>query len=225
MAKRKWNNGDWYNYNLRKYQSRESNSLVKERDEKIEQIEKIKNRYENIRQRAWDEAPFGTEFLELLGINNSYNSTRIKPLERKISEVESYKLEVWQKYQTRIYKKEDIGKQKYDDRRKELRVLEDERKKERKIRKVEYSKNVRGSQASMKRILIDKALTEYGYIKCHYCEKKLDENNSSEVELEHKTPVSRGGTNKRSNVVLACFDCNREKGRKTEKEFLKSKSL
>jgi hypothetical protein len=43
MAKRKWNNGDWYNYNLRKYQSRESNSLVKERDEKIEQIEKIKN--------------------------------------------------------------------------------------------------------------------------------------------------------------------------------------
>ena len=161
--------------------------------------------------------------IEFDGINDTYLSTRIEPLERKIRELEYERERVWSKYRNNISEKEEIGEKKYEERREERKILEAKRKKERAIRKIEHSNNVRGSQASMKKILIKEALAEFGYIKCHYCEKKLNENDTSGVEIEHKTPVSRGGTNKRSNVVLACCDCNREKGRKTEKEFVKSK--
>lgn len=39
--------------------------------------------------------------------------------------------------------------------------------------------------------------------------------------LEHRTPVSRGGTNTWSNLALACRDCNGLKGDLTEAEFKK----
>jgi 5-methylcytosine-specific restriction endonuclease McrA len=39
------------------------------------------------------------------------------------------------------------------------------------------------------------------------------------MEIEHKTPLSRGGMNEDNNVVASCSACNREKGTKTEREY------
>jgi 5-methylcytosine-specific restriction endonuclease McrA len=39
-------------------------------------------------------------------------------------------------------------------------------------------------------------------------------------ELEHCTPLSRGGANDWTNVVMACRPCNRAKGTKTVLEFM-----
>lgn len=50
--------------------------------------------------------------------------------------------------------------------------------------------------------------------KCVYCGKK-----DVPLEIEHITPKSRGGSNRISNLTLACHDCNQEKGTKTAKEF------
>jgi 5-methylcytosine-specific restriction endonuclease McrA len=51
--------------------------------------------------------------------------------------------------------------------------------------------------------------------RCHYCSKELDD----KYEIDHRTPVSRGGTSNRDNLCLACVKCNRSKNSKTEEEY------
>ena len=58
-------------------------------------------------------------------------------------------------------------------------------------------------------------LTKYNY-KCVYCDAK-------EVifEQDHVVPKSRGGSNRISNLVLACVKCNQAKSSKSLDEFVK----
>jgi 5-methylcytosine-specific restriction endonuclease McrA len=51
---------------------------------------------------------------------------------------------------------------------------------------------------------------------CAYCGKNL----SGGGEVDHKTPLSRGGDNYASNLALTCTPCNRDKHDKTEDEFV-----
>ena len=53
--------------------------------------------------------------------------------------------------------------------------------------------------------------------KCEYCGKKLAWN---EREIEHKTPVNRGGDNRNSNLCISCLECNREKHDMNYEEYL-----
>ena len=39
------------------------------------------------------------------------------------------------------------------------------------------------------------------------------------LEADHRTPLSRGGSNSIGNILPACGPCNREKGQLTEDEF------
>jgi len=55
---------------------------------------------------------------------------------------------------------------------------------------------------------------------CFYCGKNLD----GKGEADHKTPLSRGGTNYPHNIALACITCNRDKSNKTESEFFEWRS-
>ncbi|NKM04160.1 HNH endonuclease [Rhizobium leguminosarum] len=63
---------------------------------------------------------------------------------------------------------------------------------------------------------------------CFYCERPLnsrqvarrgDRNKGLDYTIDHKTPVSRGGSNERSNRVPCCFRCNQVKGDLTDVEF------
>jgi 5-methylcytosine-specific restriction endonuclease McrA len=49
--------------------------------------------------------------------------------------------------------------------------------------------------------------------KCAYC------GSSGRVEVDHRIPLSRGGTNSIDNVLPACGTCNRMKAQLTEGEF------
>jgi 5-methylcytosine-specific restriction endonuclease McrA len=49
--------------------------------------------------------------------------------------------------------------------------------------------------------------------RCYYC------NNSDKLTIEHRIPLSRGGTNWPANLLPVCPSCNSKKGAKTEKEF------
>jgi 5-methylcytosine-specific restriction endonuclease McrA len=46
---------------------------------------------------------------------------------------------------------------------------------------------------------------------CYYC---LDSLEDVVINVEHIMPMSAGGTNAYSNMVLSCQDCNKEKGAK-----------
>lgn len=50
--------------------------------------------------------------------------------------------------------------------------------------------------------------------KCAYCGKA-----DTALEIEHIIPKSRGGSNRVSNLTLACHGCNQRKGNQTAEEF------
>jgi 5-methylcytosine-specific restriction endonuclease McrA len=56
---------------------------------------------------------------------------------------------------------------------------------------------------------------------CHYCGNFLYSN--MPYHIEHKIPITRGGTNYIENIAISCPDCNRHKHDKTEEEFNESK--
>lgn len=49
---------------------------------------------------------------------------------------------------------------------------------------------------------------------CQYCGER-----GKKLECDHVMPISRGGGNEESNLVTACFKCNRSKRDKTPKEW------
>ncbi len=54
--------------------------------------------------------------------------------------------------------------------------------------------------------------------KCFYCKKKLKQHH-----VEHKIPISRGGTHSKDNICLSCPRCNLTKHTQTAEEFLRNK--
>ena len=53
-----------------------------------------------------------------------------------------------------------------------------------------------------------------------YCGKKLTKRNAT---LDHIIPLSRGGTNDKSNIVWCCKECNWDKGSKLISEWMEEK--
>lgn len=54
-----------------------------------------------------------------------------------------------------------------------------------------------------------------GY-RCPYCAKRFGRNH----HVDHKTPLSRGGTNWPDNLHVTCVTCNLKKGSRTHEEYL-----
>ncbi len=67
-----------------------------------------------------------------------------------------------------------------------------------------------GRSASIEQI---KSRLDYYGNKCVYC------GSTEKIEIEHRIPLSRGGTNFPANLVPACKTCNCKKGTKTETEY------
>lgn len=57
--------------------------------------------------------------------------------------------------------------------------------------------------------------TYWGH-RCFYCGRDITED---EATVEHRQPISRGGSNWIANIVAACYDCNAKKNKKTESEY------
>jgi len=56
---------------------------------------------------------------------------------------------------------------------------------------------------------------------CYYCGVPLPLEPA--VHVDHKLPLSRGGSNGRENLALACAPCNLQKSTKTAEEFMEIK--
>lgn len=52
---------------------------------------------------------------------------------------------------------------------------------------------------------------------CYYCEQRFKKEN---LTMDHKVPVARGGVSSKSNVVVACKECNTNKKHLTPAELL-----
>lgn len=57
---------------------------------------------------------------------------------------------------------------------------------------------------------------------CHYCGFSSSPGRAGdELDIDHKKPLARGGTNSKRNLVTACNRCNNQKGRRTKSEYLR----
>jgi len=69
---------------------------------------------------------------------------------------------------------------------------------------------------------------EKSFGNCAYCDKQLAWTNYGRDgyrgawEVDHRIPLSRGGTDHLNNLSAACVDCNRAKGDMTAREFTAS---
>lgn len=59
-------------------------------------------------------------------------------------------------------------------------------------------------------------IKKYGTLTCEYCKNPIEFGKDT---LDHKTPLSRNGTNDYENLCIACGRCNRRKNTKTVEEF------
>jgi len=84
---------------------------------------------------------------------------------------------------------------------------------ERKARKHVYLGRKYGADGSYTAAEIRRLIAAYDN-KCAYCSVPLDR-----VELDHRIPLTRGGTNYIDNLVPACRRCNASKNDRTEEEF------
>jgi len=62
-----------------------------------------------------------------------------------------------------------------------------------------------------------KQLEQGKLITCQYCKKNIT---LKEFTLDHVIAKSKGGKNKKSNLIIACKNCNERKGNKSLEEFL-----
>lgn len=64
---------------------------------------------------------------------------------------------------------------------------------------------------------------------CHYCgittDVGSDRAHPSHTQRDHVIPVSRGGSDDISNIVVSCLACNQDKGTMTRGEYLAWKGL
>lgn len=78
--------------------------------------------------------------------------------------------------------------------------------------------------SSKAQIIMELTLEQEG--KCYYCPVLFKNATGYEnVTLDHKLPSSRGGTDGKSNLALACQKCNSEKGQLNEEEYGEVKRL
>lgn len=87
-----------------------------------------------------------------------------------------------------------------------------------------YKRRVRiGGKLSIKIIqtVYENNIKQYGTLTCYLCVKPIE---FGKDHLEHKIPLSRGGSNECANLAIACQRCNCRKSNKTDAEYRKEVS-
>ena len=124
-------------------------------------------------------------------------------------------LETRKKYeQTEAYKKLKSERAKYYREKEHTQELDKARKLRYYYRKYSALRSTRIEGADA--ISFEDWKKLYSAETCYYCGAKVEGRNKT---IDHKTPISRGGTNAVENLCICCQRCNSKKNNKTEAEF------
>jgi 5-methylcytosine-specific restriction endonuclease McrA len=90
-----------------------------------------------------------------------------------------------------------------------------------KMRKLNYyyshfSKKYNLYKADAYKVTLEDIKKLYSAKQCFYCSRELTE---EEKTVDHKLPVSKGGTNEITNLVICCQTCNSKKSNQTAEEY------
>jgi HNH endonuclease len=88
-------------------------------------------------------------------------------------------------------------------------------------RRYEYRTRMRDNGGSFTNHEFNKLLAAQEY-SCYYCHVPFFNNTIyARYHIDHKTPISRGGSNDIFNIAISCPTCNLVKGKMTDEEYLK----
>ena len=83
------------------------------------------------------------------------------------------------------------------------------------IRRERYKGNLARAEGGYSQSDVEALCKSQGNL-CFYCASILND----KAEVDHKTPLSRGGSNWPENICLACQTCNRDKNNKSAAEYM-----
>lgn len=210
---KKWGRKEWYEYHKGKAVSAAIEKYASSEKKALDAIDKRISDLDD-QQKRLSASMTGLSGLLAIFIPNQ-TAREINSIRKTIEDLRNQRTTLYRKYHEASVKASARGANEYTVQR-EIRAEEETRLvQERRIRYLERSPAIRSAQAMIREHIIAE-YSEVGEITCYYCSVILQ---PEEVHIEHKTPVARGGTNKRKNLALSCARCNLSKGRKTEAEF------
>jgi len=217
----------WYEYHLEQSQRAARSAVMSRFSAVVERAEQgLKNASTQL-ETAKKHEPFLSSILAFFGIDTSHHSLHVQPIQTKVRQCQKQLSEILELRRAEIIEAESQGAEQYRAehalRKENLHAREEraaQRAHEHRIRYLERSPSIRSAARFLKAILIKEQAPDGSNVTCFYCGTAISVLSS---HLEHKKPVSRGGDNSRGNLVLACPSCNLSKGKKTHKEFLRTR--
>lgn len=215
----------WYQYHLRKSQEAARSHVRSFHEPEIELAEAAYHKASRNLAESRATEPLISRMASWFGVVSDHRRDIIRPLEEAQSVANATLTAERSRQYDALMEASRQGEADYlraraarkiESEARELRVAS--RRHEQRISYLERSPALRSAARFLKRILLGEATKDGSQVVCFYCQSSIP---SQDSHLEHKRPISRGGDNGRTNLVLSCAPCNLRKGRKTHEEFLR----
>lgn len=215
----------WYQYHLTKAQEEARDAVAAVYSQEIENIRAAQRQAWNAYTKARQSEPVKSRFMAFFGTESQYRHQVLAPLQSDLAVANRALSDALERQKQRLDEATRQGTENYREAN-ELRRQEAEaraqrvahRKYERRLRYLEVSPALRSAARPLKEHLLKEQSEDGLSVSCFYCHIVIPAGAS---HLEHKRPLSRGGTNSRANLVLSCASCNLKKARKTHEEFIR----
>ena len=216
----------WYQYHLSRAQDVACEPVYAKFASEIAKIKEA----ESEAQRSLDEAKrnesIWSGIASFFGYITLYRRNQFIPALDDIRTIERARADLFSRRESALRDARKAGELDYLESREARRAEAEARaarvaaqRAERRIRYLERSPAIRSAAKFFRKLLLREALSDRNFVVCYYCSCEIA---PSDSHLEHKRPVSRGGGNHRSNLVLSCSSCNLRKGKKTHEEFIRA---
>ena len=215
----------WYEYHLAKAQKEAQDEAKARYSHEIENLRRVHGQALREFTQAREKEPAKSWFSAFFGAESQYRREVLEPLQSDLAAASRALTDALERQRQRLEEAARQGTQNYLEAR-ELRCQEADARAERvaqhnyerRLRYLEESPALRSAARYLKQHLINKQSEDGQSVSCFYCNIIIPVGTS---HLEHRRPLSRGGTNRRGNLVLSCASCNLKKGRKTHEEFMR----
>ncbi|MDN3558138.1 HNH endonuclease [Halomonas maura] len=215
----------WYKYHLEQSQKSAIERVQSKYEPKINRLRSFRDQLKEDLNKAKEHESFVSKLLSVFGKETLYRQNFMVPIEKNIDRVVEELQRLVEQRSKDVKEAAEKGKADYLESHASRKKEAEERaervanqKYEKRLRYLEKSTALRSASKTLKEHLLKEKHQSGEVLSCYYCGKRIAAEKS---HLEHKRPLSRGGTNRRSNLTIACASCNLSKGNKTDKEFFR----
>lgn len=215
----------WHEYHREKAKLEGRAKIEAEHGEEIASLKSVRDEALEAFESALREEPMSSRVWVFFDFDSEYRKRTLEPLKADLDIANRALADALERYRALQKQAEiqSIGSYEAARTQRKIEAIEREeriakRKYEKRLRYLEESPAIRSASRPLKEHLIAELSGDGESIICLYCEKRIP---VGESHLEHKRPISRGGTNDRGNLALSCASCNLRKGRKTHEEFVR----